>query len=319
MLSVTFSVGSPLAYRVRSLELPGLVHQIQADLEDGTHTFTSRDFKLGTVHSLGRRALIGLLSFRYTYDAKNQTITVCSTDFSSADGMTLVTMPEGTDYACIEHAGPGGFTADETSGPWNYRTQLMPGAADVFGGVVRGASDALIAALKATPDLTVQLRTPFPELPMEHYLNLCVVYRRGRFLELFDQSREYEDGDEVHPFESVYGGTATFPVGAPFANVIGSTHDPKIKPYTSWVALWEAKVGVMPTKCESFDYDGFKCGNDVLGGHVVKGVLAERVPAGSDDVFIFPICSKHNKNDKVHMAALTYRTAVKLNNYMGSD
>ncbi|KAB5531265.1 hypothetical protein GE09DRAFT_1064000 [Coniochaeta sp. 2T2.1] len=106
MISVTFSVGSPLAYRVRSLELPGQVHQVQADFQDGSHLFTSADFKLGTVHSLGGKALIGRLCFRYTYDAANGIITVCGIDFPSADGMTLITTPEGTNHICLEHAAP---------------------------------------------------------------------------------------------------------------------------------------------------------------------------------------------------------------------
>ncbi|KAB5575540.1 hypothetical protein GE09DRAFT_1092435 [Coniochaeta sp. 2T2.1] len=253
MVSVTFSVGSPLTYRVRSLELPGNVHQIQADFQHGSHVFTSADFKLVTVHSLGGKPLIGRLSFRYTYGAASGIITVCGTDCPSADGMTLVTTPEGTNHVCLEHAAASaGFSADQASGPWNYRTQLMPGAAQVFKSIVRAANNALISALEASPNLTaVQIRKPLPELPTEHYLNLCVVYRAGRFLELFDHAKQYEPDDEVHSVESLFGGEVTFKKGENFANVIGSTGDKEIGGL-SWIRLWAGEFGFYPTTCESF-------------------------------------------------------------------
>jgi hypothetical protein len=315
MVSVTFSVGTPLAYRVRSLELPGLVHQIQAEFEDGSHTFTSSDFQLGTVHSLSSRSLIGRLSFRYSYQAANRVITVCGTDFASGDGMTLITMPEGTDYAYFEHAASAGFTADQ-SGPWNYRTQLMPGAAQVINSIARGANDALISALEATPDLVVQVRKSFPELPMEHYLNLCVVYRGGRFLELFDHSHQYEPDDEVHAVDSVWGGEVTLNKGENFANVIGSTSDPKVAGL-SWIQLWARQFGMYPTTCESFNYGGFPCGTYLVGGHIVLGKKAMVMAKGSNAVYIVPICAGHNNNDNVYMAALTYPKGVWLKNYLG--
>lgn len=317
MLSVKFSVGSPLAYSVRSLKLPGLVHQVQADFQDGDHTFTSSKFKLGTIHSLGGRSLIGQLSFHYSYDSKNQVITISGTDFPSADGMTLITMPEGSEHACFEHAAPAGFDADEVyqNSTWNYHSQLMPGAAQVINSIARAASDALINALKLINGLTVQVRTPVPQLPMNDYLSLCVVYRNGEFLEVYDHNRDYETVDEVKPIDSVWGGTVTMSSGENFANVIGSSPDPKIGGLT-WIKLWSNQFGT-PTVCTSLNYKGFPCGSTLVGGHVITGQTAKVVAKGSNSVYIYPICKTHNNNDKVYMAALTNLNGVWLKNYLG--
>lgn len=65
--SISFSVGLLLAYRVQSLELLGVVHQIWADFKEGDHTFTLLDFKLGIVHTSGSRPLN---IFYHTYGSR---------------------------------------------------------------------------------------------------------------------------------------------------------------------------------------------------------------------------------------------------------
>ena len=317
--STSFSVGSPLAYRVPILELKGHVHHIQANFEDGDHIFTSPEFELGTVRTVGSLPLMGQLTFHYSYDSTSRVITVCGTDYASADGMTLITMPKGMDQKCFEHAASAGFVADEIyrNRSWNYHSQLMPGAAKIFKDIARGANDTLIAALKAKPQLIVQVRETLPELPIEQYLELCVVYRNGEFLETYDHSREYDASDEVRPVESVFGGTVTLNYGDNFANVIGSTKDPKID-RLSWINLWIQKCGgLAPTACTSLNYKSFKCNTSLVGGHVVKGQTATVVAKGSNSVYIFPICIAHNNNDNTYMAALTYTSGVWLWNYLG--
>ncbi|PMD35115.1 hypothetical protein L207DRAFT_588599 [Hyaloscypha variabilis F] len=108
-----------------SLSLPGLVHQIQVDFSDGDHTFTSPDFELGAVHSLGAQPVMGRLSFHYSYDERSRTITVCGTDYASAKGMALITSPRDIEEVCVERAAAGaGFEADDfhCNRAWNYRT-----------------------------------------------------------------------------------------------------------------------------------------------------------------------------------------------------
>ena len=316
-LSVSFCI-STLAYCVSALELPGQSHQIQLEFEHGEHVCTSRDLKLGAINTLGGQTLVGRLSFRYSYDSTLGVVTVCGTDYASADGMILVTMPKGTDQACFEHAAISGFMADEAYGnaTWNYNTQLMPGAAQIFKGIARDASDALIGALLVQPQLVIKVRKALSRLSLQNYLDLCVVYRDGEFLELYNPDRQYASSDEVHPFESVFGGIVTFNKGENFANVDGSTNDPKIGGL-SWVRLWAGEMNFYPTVCSSLNYKGFPCDNLLKGGHVVLGKTVKKVAKGSDSVYIMPICTAHNNNDNVYMAALIYTQGVWLKNYLG--
>ena len=148
---------------------------------------------------MGGHSLVGRLSFRYSYDAKRGTVTVCGTDYPSADGMTLITMPQGTDKDCFEHAAFTGFLVDEIyrNGSWNYHSRLMPGAAKIFKDIARGANNAMIAALKAESKLPVQVREMLPELPIDQYLNLCAVLRDGKLLKMYDQTHDYEKNDTI--------------------------------------------------------------------------------------------------------------------------
>jgi hypothetical protein len=318
MLQVDFSLRPHLAYRNTFVELHGRSQELTATLEDGAHTFESDSFDIGVLHSFQGRKLLGQITFRYHYDESLSVITVCDTDFSSADAMCLITVPEGTSERCYQRAAPGGFVMDDlmANPHWIYRTPLTPGLEDVLRGMARSASESLIAALKEMPGLIVQVRQHPPEVSVDDYRQLLTVYRNGAFLGFYEPGREYGPDDTVRTIESVYGGLATFPQNAPFANVIGSTNDPKVDGQT-WKNLWYNKVGVYPQICTSFQFEGFPCTDRILGGHVVKGKVAQVVQTGSDSVYIFPICQRHNDTDSVYMEVLKYETAVWLKNYMG--
>jgi hypothetical protein len=126
---------------------------------------------------------------------------------------------------------------------------------------------------------------------------------------------------------SIAAKKATFRKGTCFANVVGSSNDPKID-HSSWRKLWEATVNNnQKTKfCTSIDYppksfppetkDCQKRLINFVGGHVVKGKTSKIVAAGdSKSVFILPICSRHNKKDHIYMKATRYRVAVLLEKF----
>lgn len=319
MVSVSFPVGSTVDYTVPILELTGAIHQIQATFEDGDHVFTSPDFKLGTVRVAGSRALIGRLTFRYSYDSGSKIITVCGTNYPSADGMTIMTMPEGmNDEACFEHAANTGFLADEVyrGGKWNYYSPLMPGAPKRIKDIVRGANDALIAALGEVPDLTVRVREILPELPVEDYLALCFVTRDGRVLEKYDPTKLYRLDDELNTPHSTFNGKEQWPINFDFANVIGSTLDPR-PPSKSWLELWRATMGRDGPNCASLGFPpNVLCKGGSVGGHVISGQTAQKVATGSNDVRIIPICRGHNGRNSTYMKTMVERWVVVLNNYM---
>lgn len=320
MTSVNFPVGPAAGYSAPTLQLPAATQQIQATFEEGDHLFTSSDFKLGTVCVPHHRALIGRLTFRYSYDAGSKTITVCGTSFPSADGMTMITMPEGMDdEVCFEHAADAGFLADEVyrNGKWNYYSPLTPGAPEKIKEIVRGANDALIAALKELPGHVVQIRQLLPDLSAEDFLALSFVSRNGRRLGGYDPRRGYESGDELHTVFSIFKGTETWPVNYDFANVIGSTPDPRPPPSTSWLALWRSATGKQGPNCASRGFPTtVTCSTGSVGGHVIVGQKAQKVDAGSNDVRIIPICRSHNGKDQSYMKAIDEQEVVILNKYL---
>jgi hypothetical protein len=105
-------------------------HDVPVELRDGTHTFRSAAFPIGTLHSYEQRPLDAYLSFTYTYDRAGQTVTICDTDFDSADGLRLVTYPRDTTEYCYHRAaGSGGFRADDLAANvhWNLATPALAG------------------------------------------------------------------------------------------------------------------------------------------------------------------------------------------------
>jgi hypothetical protein len=320
MLEINIAFAPYISYGNEFVQLAGRRYEIPVTLVDGTHTFRSDSFVVGSLASFENRQLMAHITFQYSYDEAAHVITVNGTDFASADSITLVTFPEGTSEFCRQRAvAPAGFPADDlTANPhWNYRTPLMPGLEDVLRGMAREANDSLIAALETVVDgLIVQVRKDPPTLSADDYQQLLAVYRDGTFHGFYGQIDDYGPGDVVQTIESTFGGTVQFNAGENFANVIGSSNDPKISGKT-WVNLWADQFGVYPNICTSFKYLGFGCGSTIYGGHIVTGQVAKAMPAGSNAVYILPICVQHNNDDNVYMAALQYQAGIWLKNYLG--
>jgi hypothetical protein len=323
MTTVNFSFGPYFSYQNEFAELGGGSSDVTVALEDGTHTFTSGDVVIGDFPAFEYRRLMGHITFQYSYDEAGQTVTVSGTDYASADAMCLVTFPEGTAEYCRQWAAVGaGFPADDlmANPHWNYCTPCMPGMEEVLREMARAANDALIAALRNVPGLIVRIREDLPELSPEVYRQLLTVYRNGTFRGLYGQVGDLIAEDDVLSIESIYGGTADLGYNRDFANVIGSTRDPRPRG-SSWLNLWTVTAGggIPPRVCTSLDTRGFDCGSSLVGGHVILGQVAEEVPTGSNSVLILPICSGHNNraNDNLYMSTITYQTAVWLKNYLG--
>lgn len=317
MLEISLSIAAYVNYSNAFVEIPARPYEIAVPLPAGTHTFKSDNFEIGTILDFEDRRLMARVQFKYSYDETAHVITVCGTDFASADAISLVTFPEGASEYCTQRAVPAGFPADDlTANPhWNYRTPLMPGVEDVLRGLTRQASDALIAALRDVDGLAVRVRTDPPALSADDYRKLMAVYRDGVFRGFYGDVGDYSAGDVVLGIESTFGGEVTFNWNEAFANVIGSSGDPTIGGL-SWIRLWAGQFGYYPTLCTSDHFKGFPCGNTILGGHVIVGKQAKEMPAGSNSVYIMPICIQHNNNDYVYMEALTNVKGIWLKNYL---
>lgn len=319
MLSIEVRFSLPIAYHNAFVTLQGDERTAVFHLEEGTHVARSEFLELGVVHRFEGRRLLGQFSFEYSYEPTRRVITVCGTDFDSARSMCLTTVPEGTSEFCRQRGTRGGFLADDLAANprWNYITHLTPGLRDVFEGIVRTVNDRLIEALNAVPQLIVQVRKRPPELSAEEHQKFLTVYRNGLFQGLHEPGRQYGPMDEVFTVDSVFGGEVTLSNKEAFANVIGSTNDPKIAGLT-WIQLWSTHFGFTPVACTSFQFNGFGCGSYLLGGHVIGGKLAKNVAKGSNSVWILPICTQHNNDDSVYMEALTNWKGIWLHNYLGN-
>ncbi|OJY61869.1 MAG: hypothetical protein BGP09_32490 [Rhizobium sp. 60-20] len=129
-----------------------------------------------------------------------------------------------------------------------------------------------------------------------------------------DKATELAEIQEL--VRSTYVGTVLWADKDDFANVKGSTHDPKIDGL-SWIGLWSKKCNNnnAPQYCTSHnwfsnDHDR-PCNGDLIGGHVITGQASSREPEGAT-VYIYPICTRHNANNNSYMHVLYNNRGVQL-------
>ena len=317
MSPITFSVGGKHPLDTSQVSLVEQPSTVGLTLSPGRNTFESGPLSLGTIRIEDERALEARLRFVYHYDEANRTITLCASDYPSRDGLALV-LPRAERPELVFFGAGGDIRTDEPAlvGDAELGAISALGVDDVFRSIAREASRDLIFALQRTPDLIVQLRTRMPEMAPADLQALQVVYRDGYFRSPYEPGMTLSDKDRVLSVESVFGGTVTFNYMEYFANVIGSTSDPKIASL-SWIRLWANQFGIYPQICTSYNFGGFACGTDLVGGHIITGTKASYMPKGSNSVYILPICKSHNNNDNVYMAALQYFQGIWLHNYLG--
>lgn len=292
---------------------------LQIPLTGGDQRTTTGEVVIGSLPALQNPTLIGTLTVWSNYEPDTNTLTLCSTDLVSPDSTYLSSYPQSSrNQTCRQHTYLSDAAPCGSNPNWNYCTNLTPGLMQEFQNTVRSAQEAIIQAAK-DQGFTVVVRTPPPPVPPETADKLRMVYQEGVFKEAFDPQKDYGEEMAIFDIESTWWGEIFLTAGENFANVIGSTPDPKIDG-EYWRALWESQFGVAAT-CSSFHYPGgnYPCTPppaSLKGGHVILGKTAKKMPKGSDKVFIMPICAKHNADDRTYMAAVEYQKGIALHNYM---
>jgi hypothetical protein len=289
--------------------------RVTLPLVAGTSVITTPPRPVGEVPGFDNPELMATLSVWYDWDPATRVLTLCAPELVSSDSTFLSTFPAGSERAARHYS--HGKPAERKAGAWTTSRALAPGLADALAAAARDAQQAIIDAAIAA-GLNVALRTPVPELTPEELADLRLVYRRGIFSRSYDPAVPLAEDEVVFSIQSVWGGTVTFKAAEAFANVIGSTGDPKIGGL-SWIALWRNQFG-NPPQCASLSFPaGFSCTpagpKSPLGGHVIVGKVATKVPWGVNYVYIMPICSAHNNDDNVYMEALKTRNGIWLKNY----
>lgn len=304
-----------LAPEYPNAELSTQQTQVALDfaLVDGEHTITSPLAKVGTVASGASPDLMASITFWYRFDAATNTLTFCSSELVSEDATFLTMAPSGSGQFRKQNAYINDDQELASKVQWAYATPLSAGLQPALQETVRRANDLVIATAKSR-GFTVIVRTPVPDMPAEDYKQFSAVYYQGKFLEFFGPEKTYTSEHQVVPLDSIWYGEIYLNSQDYFANVIGSTNDPKVAG-KSWIQLWQGQFGTANT-CTSYGITGFTCSGPLLGGHVVLGKVATNVLQGSDKVFIMPICTGHNSNDNVYMAPLKYLNGIALHNYL---
>lgn len=319
MTSVEFSVDFAPGYTCEGnwVEIASSSHVISFELEPGRHEFESRPFEIGTLRKFEGRKLLALVAFTYEFDPESMNVSICAADLASRDTLRLITYPADSEEFCHQRSFEGGLIHDDLgrNPNWNYLGPLTPGCEPFLRHVAGSAITSLKKALIAQGNLGVEMRGPPPKLSREDFFNTLMVCHKGEFVEYHDPAKVYPEQYSHITIESTYQGTYTFAKNADFANVIGSTNDPKVPGYKSWIKLWEDKCnngGSVGTTCASTGFpQNFTCNTPIYGGHIVTGTLAI-TPAKNSTVYIIPICNAHNSTDMSYMQAINWRDAVVL-------
>jgi hypothetical protein len=306
---------------------------LSIDIQEGTHTYTSPFYVVGALKYSADPRLEAAIRITYSYDAAEGVLELFGNDFVSAGQSTcLLIRPYGANQLRQLH------TYLDSTSPWGidltgtYPTQYTPGLAKSLTDSIRNANQKIIDAAEAMVDADgavvriVRVNTP-PPVPasVEETNKWMTMYAKdGTNLGAFDPTREYPEGTTMkNHLTSTWGGTVRFRHGENIANVIGSSPDPKLLPGGKpWIEVWETQFG-LEDSCTSHDWASggpFSCNDssraNIIGGHVIAGTVAQRVPPGSNYVYIVPICKRHNNDNNVYMGAFIYTQGIWLNNYL---
>ncbi|HEU5063743.1 MAG TPA: hypothetical protein VFT79_11415 [Solirubrobacterales bacterium] len=281
------------AYSSQHLTLEKTTATISIPLLPGEQRTTTPEQVVGAVPNAANPNLIGTLTVWSDYDPVKKILTFASSDLVSPDAPRLSTYLQGArEQLSVESA---------------------PELTELFEETARAANEAIVEAAIAR-GFTVIVRTPPPEVTPEEAAKLRMVYRNGVFQEVFDPDKEYGEETKVFNIESTWYGEIILKSTDYYANVIGSTGDPKVAGL-SWLQLWQNQFGAA-NWCSSYNFNGFVCGTYLVGGHSILGTTAHSEPVGSNNVFIMPICAGHNANNGVYMAPVKYNRGCALHNYM---
>ncbi len=198
------------------------------------------------------------------------------------------------------------------------------------------------------------------KLTQDNSETLWVVYkpseRNSDFYEyhcLWDSETEYPDDCVAVSIGSVYGGKQFFPAGTCFANVEGSTKDPKPDNLRSWrKVMQDYKLSNYTTCCAELNtiylssdknvVEGFRCTNRgeeyidrsdisnsiwIHGAHVLMGAQSSSTVVKGSSVYLLPLCAAHNTYDNItgkfgtgyFMKLKRRQEVMKLNNFIPSE
>jgi len=289
---------------------------VELELSAGEHLFTSTPMIIGTFFDF---KIYGHISIPYSYDPEMHYITICGPESTSKEQLAIHTSLEQHTKLSSQHVNNSANATSVVPNMWTDFIDNTSVVKQAYQTAIRQAIDALVNELLDAGVQGVIQTGPAPFVTPDNYQD----YKSMFLPEKIDvEQPSLDDLQEVqNSVKSTYHGTITWTLNYAFANIIGSTHDPKPSGYSSWIKLWNAKChsGFYPTHCSSYNYeDGhtpFSCNTtDFVGGHVIPGQTAGKVTTGGT-AYIFPICKRHNGNDNIYMSSRYNPKGVVLHNY----
>lgn len=286
-------------------------------LQEGEHRVTTEPVEIGGLKQFSKSPLVAQLTIWYEYRASENVLALCGDDLVSPDSMHLTVGTGDKTQNMIQfiHRNP---TDQEKIGDGVLNSPLTSGFQTQIAGCLKQANARILEQTKEM-GVVVLLRTALPHLSEDAYQRMSPVYRNGEFVEFFDPDKIYGPEYTIKGVQSIFNGLAYFLPTQDFANVIGSTGDPHGDEYKTWIGLWEGKTGLLATVCSSSGFPApFTCNpekKNIIGGHVIYGQTAQSVPSGGE-VYIIPICKRHNSNNTCYMQPTQNNVACWMKNYM---
>ena len=308
--SLTLELPLAPAYGDEMASLAQQTMPVTLDLSGGPRIFHSAAKTVGSYQGAEVKAQ---LSFDYEYDRAENKLTIHGNDDRTDRQLRLTTFLSGApDQGLLQAPSLVFYTAPNDIGQnqpllnvWADHVGRRPAALAALVDVARSANNTLVkAAMDAGVDSVLELGTP-PVVTLDNLDDWKRMFGEP-LAEAPAADRIAELIRVQFRVNSTYVGTVTWNEDTTYANVIGSTDDPKVGG-VSWVSLWSDKCngGNGTDTCSSFNFFSrdteWKCQtNDFVGGHVITGILAKSMPKGST-VYIFPICKRHNGSDPNYM------------------
>lgn len=300
--------------------------ELGLELQPGAHSHISAFRSIGAVRFAPAPDLQAALRFSYVYHPEDGVLELFGNDHAVPAQATALLTRVGEHPVLGTHTTCGTPQPVPPTAPHAAQFLATPALNDALRATAREANDRIAAAAVASGQFrAVRVNTPPPSLDSaeEQAKWTVMMSPDGQNLGAFDPQAEYPRGTRmVNQLYSSWGGTVTFSQNENIANVIGSSPDPHIA-NLSWIELWERQFG-MEDQCTSHNWasgKAFVC-NDAqqsnrVGGHVILGTTAKKMPKDSNNVYISPICKNHNNNDNVYMRANVYLQGIWLKNYLG--
>ena len=294
-------------------------HEVHVEMEltAGDHVITSESVEIGNYFNY---SIFAYISIPYSYDPDLQYVTIAGPDDMTDRQLSIHTyLGQNQETSYVHRLNSSNGLAAAAPNFWVDVLEKSADLRQVGKIVIRQAITNMVKQLLDAGVQGVIQQGTAPVVTPDNYRD----YKNMFLPQKVDvQEPALADILEVQAIiNSTYGGTITWSAGYKFANIIGSTHDPKPSGYSSWIKLWNDKChgGYYTTHCSSHNYSngnpGFPCGtSDFVGGHVIPGTTAKSVP-DRGTAYIFPICKPHNNNDNIYMSTMYNPKGVVLKNY----